>query len=83
MRFLLSFIKGGSLKMWGWMAGITAGLVILAKIYSAGATGAKVQSLEDTLHSVKRRNEIENNVDGLSDADVTARLRDGGWIRDR
>ncbi len=83
MSFVLSSIKSLGLKVWAWVAGGALVVFTLYRIYKEGERGAKVKSLEDTLHSVKRRQEIESNVDGLSDDDVASKLRDGGWIRDR
>ena len=77
------FLKSLGLKVWAWVAGLAIGAAVLYKIYQAGETGAKVDSLERTLNSVKRSKEIEANVDGLSDDDVVSKLRESGWIRDR
>ena len=78
----MMFIKGLGLKVWAWVAGLAIGAAVLYKIYKAGETGAKVDSLERTLNSVKRSKEIEANIDGLSDDGVVSKLRDNGWIRD-
>ena len=75
------FLKSLGLKVWAWVAGLAIGAAVLYKIYKAGETGAKVDSLERTLNSVKRSKEIEANIDNLPDDDVAARLRENGWHR--
>jgi len=76
------WIKGVGLKVWAWVVAGAMVLALLVRIYNEGAKGVKVDSLERTLNSVKRSKEIEANVDGLSDDDVVARLKDQGWYRD-
>ena len=76
------FVKSLGLKVWAWVAGLAIGAALLYKIYQAGETGAKVDSLELTLNSVRRSKEIEANVDGLSDDDVVERLKEQGWFRE-
>lgn len=75
-------IKGLGLKVWAYVAGVALGLLFLYKIFEAGEKGAKVDSLELTLNSVRRSKEIEANVDGLSDDDVISKLRSSGWFRE-
>lgn len=75
-------LKSLGLKVWAWVAGLAIGAALLYKIYKAGETGAKVDSLELTLNSVRRSKEIEANVDGLSDDDVISKLRSSGWFRE-
>ena len=82
MISLLSLIKGVGLKVWAYVGLVVAGLVFMYKIFEAGEKGAKVDSLELTLNSVRRSKEIEANVDGLSDDDVAARLKENGWFRE-
>jgi len=76
------WLKSLGLKVWAYVSGAALGLLFLYKIFEAGEKGAKVDSLERTLNSVKRSKEIEANVDGLSDDDVTARLQQSGWYRE-
>ena len=76
------WLKSLGLKVWAYVAGVALGLLFLYKIFEAGEKGAKVDSLELTLNSVRRSKEIEANVDGLSDDDVAARLRENGWHRE-
>ena len=82
MTSLLSLVKGIGLKVWAWVVGLAIGAALLYKIYQAGETGAKVDSLELTLNSVRRSKEIEANIDGLSDDDVVKRLQQSGWFRE-
>lgn len=82
MSLLLSSLKSVGLKVWAWVAGAALGALVLYKIYQAVEKGAKVDSLELTLNSVRRSKEIEDNIDGLSDDDVAAKLRDSGWYRE-
>ena len=82
MNWLVSSVKSLGLKVWAWVVGIALGMLLLYRIYNEGVKGAKVDSLELTLNSVRRNKEIEANVDGLSDDDVIERLRDSGWFRE-
>jgi hypothetical protein len=76
------WLKSLGLKVWAWVVGLAIGAALLYKIYQAGETGAKVDSLELTLNSVRRSKEIEANIDGLSDDDVVKRLQQSGWFRE-
>jgi len=82
MSLLLSSVKALGLKVWAWVAAGAMVFALLVRIYNEGAKGVKVDSLERTLNSVKRSKEIEANIDGLSDDDVTARLQQSGWYRE-
>ncbi len=78
---MISFIKGVGLKVWGYVALAGFALAFMGKIYLAGINKQKMDQLNKSLDSIKRSDEIEDDVNQLSDDDVIKRLRDKGWFR--
>ena len=76
--------------LWGKTAGIVVGavslLAMLLGIRHGIRKGAKDEMSneirERTLEQIARGDEIDKEIDGLSDSDVIARMRERGEVRD-
>lgn len=79
---MLNLLTNVSTKVWGYVAAIVVTAAILFKVYSEGANSVQDKGLKKTLNALKEKNEIQADVDTLSDDDLIARLRSNGWTRD-
>ena len=76
--------------LWGKTAGIVVGavslLVALLGIRHSIRKGAKdemsAEIQERTIEQIAKGDEIDKEIDGLSDGDVIARMRERGEVRD-
>jgi len=76
--------------LWGKTAAIAVGavslLVVLLGIRHSIRKGAKdemsAEIQERTIEQIAKGDEIDKEIDGLSDGDVIARMRERGEVRD-
>jgi len=76
--------------LWGKTAGIVVGavslLVALLGVRHSIRKGAKdemsAEIQERTIEQIAKGDEIDREIDGLSDGDVIARMRERGEVRD-
>lgn len=80
---MFMFLKALPLKLWGYLALFFTLLGVAAKIYKSGGQARDIENLVNTVERARKRDEIEDDVDQLSDDDVISRLRDKGWLNDR
>ncbi len=68
-----------------WMYALVGLFVVgfIYRVYKAGQDKEKLEQLSKEFDAVVRRNEIEDDVERLSDSDVIKQLREYGWIRNK
>ncbi len=77
-------------KIWGilsgkvgeWLGIAAAILTSIALIRKSGADSVIMRNQAQTLKNVEVKNEVENSISKLSDADVADQLRKQGQLRD-
>ena len=77
----MTLIKSLGLKVWAYVAGSLALLLVMYNVYKAGGDKKTIDDLNEAIDSIKRSKEVEEHIRTLDDDDVTNELRDNDWIK--